>query len=403
MKNRFYDAGEGLAILKKRLYELRGFHQWMPFFLLALIVLSLMLRLSLFDFRSGDFDTFVEPWIDFIQENGGFFALRHNFSDYNMPYLYLLAIAAHLPFSKLFVVKIISIFFDYVLAFGGYSVVFSSTGSRLKAAFSFFAILFLPTVIFNGALWGQCDVIFVSFAVLSIAALLKKQTRMACILFGVALAFKLQAIFLAPLFLLFLSIKKISFREILWIPAVLGIAMIPAFLAGKPVRDLLLVYVKQTKSYDALTLNAPNIYQWLPGDQFFLFERPGLIFGSAIILGIVAILCARPRLATDSPSRILLAAAFFSLFVPFVLPRMHERYFFLADILAILAAITLPRLWPVPLLVVSASFFSYIPFLFRIESVPQVWLAFSNLLALSFLFRELFGLPGPIPIHEKRY
>jgi predicted signal transduction protein with EAL and GGDEF domain len=42
---------------------------------------------------------------------------------------------------------------------------------------------------------------------------------------------------------------------------------------------------------------------------------------------------------------------------------MHDRYFYLADILSVLYALRYPRRWFVPVLVVSASFVSYFPFL----------------------------------------
>ena len=43
---------------------------------------------------------------------------------------------------------------------------------------------------------------------------------------------------------------------------------------------------------------------------------------------------------------------------------MHERYFYLADVLAVVLAFHRPRLWYVPLLVQAASLLSYGPFLF---------------------------------------
>jgi hypothetical protein len=43
---------------------------------------------------------------------------------------------------------------------------------------------------------------------------------------------------------------------------------------------------------------------------------------------------------------------------------MHERYFFLADVLTVVLAFYRPRLWFVPLIVQAASLLSYLPFLF---------------------------------------
>jgi hypothetical protein len=50
--------------------------------------------------------------------------------------------------------------------------------------------------------------------------------------------------------------------------------------------------------------------------------------------------------------------------VPYLLPAMHERYFYLADTLTVLSAFYLPRrLWYLPIIEQFASLFSYLPFL----------------------------------------
>jgi hypothetical protein len=43
---------------------------------------------------------------------------------------------------------------------------------------------------------------------------------------------------------------------------------------------------------------------------------------------------------------------------------MHERYFYLADVLSVVLAFYRPRLWYLPLIVQASSFLSYVPFLF---------------------------------------
>jgi hypothetical protein len=42
---------------------------------------------------------------------------------------------------------------------------------------------------------------------------------------------------------------------------------------------------------------------------------------------------------------------------------MHERYFFLAEVFAVLYALRYPNRWLVPALVVGGSFAAYMPFL----------------------------------------
>ena len=102
-----------------------------------------------------------------------------------------------------------------------------------------------------------------------------------------------------------------------------------------------------------------------------------------------------PQRTSRRPVRRL--AAVFVVLVPFFLPAMHERYFYLADVLSVIVAFHLPRrLWPVPVLVQFASAFSYVPFLSQrgpgsddTTAVPFWILALAMLAALGLLLWEL--------------
>ena len=56
--------------------------------------------------------------------------------------------------------------------------------------------------------------------------------------------------------------------------------------------------------------------------------------------------------------------------LPFLLPKMHERYFYVADLLSIIVAFYQPSLFFVPVLMITISFFAYQPTLFGVEPVP---------------------------------
>jgi len=77
------------------------------------------------------------------------------------------------------------------------------------------------------------------------------------------------------------------------------------------------------------------------------------------------------------------------LFVPFVLPRMHDRYFFAADVLSIVLVFFSFRLFPIALLVQGASFFSYWSFLWGGQVFAETLLVLANLIALAILFTWL--------------
>jgi len=98
-------------------------------------------------------------------------------------------------------------------------------------------------------------------------------------------------------------------------------------------------------------------------------------------------------------------ATFSTLLVPFVLPKMHQRYFFPADILSIVFGFYFPAYFYIPLVINMVSFFSYQYFLFGPEDVPMSVLALVTLSVLAILGRQLLlalyrGEEDSEPAHE---
>lgn len=146
---------------------------------------------------------------------GGYKSLSHNFSDYNPPYLYLLTLFSYLPVGSLYAVKIISVTFDFVAAFFVFKLVDRKYKNETISIFSFVAVLFAPTVIFNGSYWGQSDIIYSSFLLASVYFLSKGKNIFSFIMYGLSISFKLQAIFLFPIFIIFFLKKKFHFAVFL--------------------------------------------------------------------------------------------------------------------------------------------------------------------------------------------
>ncbi|MFI1488602.1 glycosyltransferase 87 family protein [Streptomyces sp. NPDC020747] len=333
----------------------------------AAVVLAVVVRVAMFDHESTDYKFFVKGWYEFISTHGGFGALKYSFADYNVPYLYLLAALTYLPVPALIGVKIISVVFDLVLAYFTYRIVaLRHTGLRWPALAALI-VLFLPTVASNSGLWGQADSIYAAFGLGGVYFLLRRRPWLAGVFFGLSLAFKLQAIFLFPL-LLVLALKKwLPWRVLLAVPGVVLLLDVPALLAGAPIGRLLSVYADQTSSYTQLSLRAPSIYQFLPASADAAVIRPiGIAVTGLVILGLCfGVLLSRVRLTT---AKVVLMGATSAVLVPFLLPSMHERYFYLAEVLTVIAAFYLPRrLWYVPVLVQAASFLAYLDVLFPAE------------------------------------
>jgi Gpi18-like mannosyltransferase len=330
----------------------------------AAAVIAVGARLAMFGYESFDYEVFLKSWYDFISTHGGFAAFKHSFSDYNVPYLYLIALLTYLPVPALAGIKIISVAFDLVLAYFTYRIVALHHIGRWAPSLAAIIVLFLPTVATNSGMWGQADAIYAAFGLGGVYFLLQRRPWPAGVFFGLSLAFKLQAVFLFPLLLVLVLKKWIPWRTLLAVPGVVLLLAVPALLAGAPLGQLLSVYVQQANSYPQLSLNAPSIYQFLPASADAAVIRPiGVAVTGLVVLGLcLGALLSRVRLTT---TRVVLLGATSATLVPFLLPSMHERYFYLAEVLTVIAAFYLPRrLWHVPVLVQVASFLAYLHVLF---------------------------------------
>jgi len=107
-------------------------------------------------------------------------------------------------------------------------------------------------------------------------------------------------------------------------------AITPAALVGWPLKDLLLVYGRQAAS-DFLG-NAPNLWA-IP----LSLGYSGSVLAGYAAAAVAAVAFVLYYLRRELDRDVLLRAALLgSLLFPFLLPRMHERYFFLADVLALI-------------------------------------------------------------------
>lgn len=118
-------------------------------------LLAIALRISLYHVITSDYTTFLSQWYKYIQTHGGFAALKDNFSNYNVPYLYLLAIATYLPIPELIAIKSISVIFDVVLGIFTYLILSLKFRRPSVALIGVLVVLFAPTIFINSSAWGR--------------------------------------------------------------------------------------------------------------------------------------------------------------------------------------------------------------------------------------------------------
>ncbi|MGE5074154.1 MAG: hypothetical protein ACM3MF_12055 [Anaerolineae bacterium] len=360
------------------------------------LALAVAIRVPLLSFRSSDFFNSLRPWYATIREMG-FSAFGTDFTTYNPPYLYeLYAIARFFPgVANVLAIKIPSLIADFIGAYFVYKIVGLKYPQGSFPMIAAFAFLFAPTVVLNSAFWGQADVLFTAPLIACLYFLMIRRNNLAFIAFGISLAFKLQAIFLTPLLLGLWLRGSVSWKHFLWVPGVLFLAIVPSWIAGRPLVDLILVYAGQVKQYQLLQMSAPTVYTWMPdvGLTQRFFTLTGVIFTAT--LGFLFALLIYKSQAPLSVPLLLKLALVCVLFMPFFLPKMHDRYFYPADVIAILYAFFFPQYFFVPVVIITASFFAYQPTLFETETVPMGILAagmFTMLLVVARdAIRDLFS------------
>lgn len=354
-----------------------------PRYLLIGIIFAVTIRLVCVPNKSVDYKYFLDPWYDFIASHGGFRALKYGFADYTPSYLYWLLIASTLlsGLPKILAIKLFAMTVDFICAFLTYKIVKLKYPVSRMANLAFLAVILSPTVIYNSSLWGQCDVIYTTGLIACIYFLSIHKQIPALISFGVALSFKLQAMFLAPLLLILLIKKRISWFYLPIITLVYIGAMLPAWIAGRPIKELLLVYFEQSNKYKELAKNVPNLYQWIPNDYYNIVVPIGLLLTVTAIF-LLAYLVYRSKLEITQ-DRLIYLATISVFFMPYLLPKMHERYFYPTDILSIIFAFYFPQYRWVAISVQLASFVSYLgtPIYIQLSSIPlgfTLWFVVRN-------------------------
>ena len=209
-----------LAALALRLLRREGLDRPRLLDALLPIGLAFFLRALLLDYQSADYQMFLSQWAAAFRDGGGFAAVKLPIGNYNAPYLYFLAAISYLPIPDLYLIKLFSILFDVVLAWGGFRLVRHFAPERPnRPLLCFCLLLLLPTVILNGAFWGQCDALYGALTLHALACALEGRNRSSLLLLGIAFSFKLQTVFVLPLWGRLWLLRRVRVRALLWWPA----------------------------------------------------------------------------------------------------------------------------------------------------------------------------------------
>ena len=379
--------------------------------LIVFIVLSLIalaMRILFIDYLSGDMASFLVPWFNYFRENGHFLALKTidqaTNNDYLLGYNNLLALMSYFGGRPIAIIKSISFFFDFALAIGVGLVTYHFSKKKITFLISYLIVLFAPSVFANSALWGQCDQIYVCLVVYTFLLFLKKKNILGSLLLGIAFSFKIQTIFFVPLLGFMWLNKKYRLWYLLLIPVGFMISALPCYFVGGEFVKPFTIIGKQFGEYSNLNYGAGSMYAFLEMTLLAECFNKGvsILFALAVLLFIMFVLYYKKVECNEN--NMLYVAALYAIITPFVLPHMHERYFFMADMFILMYVIVRKKQYYLAPLMIFSSVNNYTHFLtgeYIFKFLGQDCVRLSALINLAIIIILLVNMRELFPKKEQ--
>lgn len=322
------------------------------------LLLGCLLRFIPLEHATIDATDHVIPWYIFARDHG-IDGLGNAFTDYTPFYSYLLLIAAQMDRlgQPLTLIKAISFVFEYGCALAVAFMVWRANKAPSRACVAFCCVWLAPTVIFNGAAWGQADSIWTFFILVSIATFMQHRNGM--LPFAVAVAVKAQGVFLGPFVLGMMLRNRIHWAWLAAVPVVYVVVALPVLLAGRSTASVFGVYIAQADMFHRLSMNAANIWVFSGDVPYNVGVVIGAVLAALAGLGLSALLARSKR---EGPEFLLLVACASLMIMPYLLPKMHDRYFYSFEIASIGLACLNARYLPFAVIAQTSGVLSYLGF-----------------------------------------
>ena len=384
--------GNSMSAVERRVLEF--FEKNIIWFLYGFIsIAALAIRWQFIEWESPDYISYLGPWFEELKEAGGIRGLGQSIGNYNVLYLFLMALLTYIPLEPITLIKSLSFLFEF---FGAFLAVLLCTEDKMGLANITSVMIYsvlraLPNVFINSAVWAQCDFSYTAFVLLSVCFLLKEKFFLAMIAFGIAFCFKLQAIFFLPVLLVcYVVKKKFSIINFLWWPGMWLLTSIPALLMGRSFDSILRIYKDQVTLYNWLTLSYPNVYYFFQKtgsepEAYANFSKMAIIL-TMLILAVGCTYAVKKRFV-DKQKDLLLFSTWCLFTCVMFLPAMHERYGFAAEIFVVCYAFSDKRMgsFAAAVLMNGVTIINYIGMMFWTIQVPYYILTVCNLAAYVLL------------------
>lgn len=357
-----------------------GFNKWFRKHLLLIVfivltILALVARTSFINYVSGDMYCPLIPWFNYFREFG-FKALGTypNWNivlengtkvpcDYPVSYMNILAFLSLFSSNAIMTIKWSCFIADIALAIGVGLITYHFSKNKYTSLIAYVITLFAPSVFANSAIWGQCDQLYVAIIVFAFLLILKKHNCWASFLIGIAISLKLQSVFFLPFIVYLWLNKKYRLWNIFIIFVGAFITFIPSYIAGAPFMMPLEAYANQMGLYMNANYGSGSMYAFLEMASLKDFFNNGfnIIFAFCVIAFTLFVLYFNKIECNEKNMTYI--ATLFAIVCPFVLPHMHERYFFMADIFVLIYVLVFKRKYYLAPLMIFSSFNNYTHFL----------------------------------------
>ncbi len=339
--------------------------------MLAATAIALFAKFRVITYPTQDIVGYVFNWMDEISTVGfsKFYTVN---ADYSPLYLFFIGLLTLIPkgsvvdisgytfnLNWMTALKGCYYIFDILNAFAIYLIISRVSGSKHKATVGYVIMTALPVQFINSAVWGNADCIYVCFLLYALYFALCQKGELTCLMFGFALANKMQALFLAPFLVYLILRRRIKFSNLIYAPIAILVSFLPAYVCGAGFAEPFAFYSRQLNGYSKLTLGCPNFWQLFAfrESSVDIINRGAVYIGLLLIGAIFAVVWLR---MIDSSDENLLCIAIFLIGVTvFFLPHMHERYFYLVDVLVVAYAIAKGQKYYLILLMQLASGIAY--------------------------------------------
>lgn len=329
-------------------------------------------HLVMLEIRPGRMSNVLEPMLNGMWNYELVTAMAWEENAWSGVYLIVMGLVSRLEtFPQMTALKLFDLVCQCIAALAVLRLALGRGAKPLGAVAAMFACVLAPTMLLNAGCWAQCDATFAMFTLWGLAMMLEDHPLAASVLWGVAVATKLQSAFLFPLLIVFFMQGKVSLRHIVVLFAAFVLSQSAILLDGLGFESLITRYAQQlaiARDAGILTDHAPGVYGLMTVASVREFSGMGLYLGIAsALLVVAALLRARCPLNRDV---CMLAGLLLSAGLPLILPQMNARCLYLAGMLAFACANS-PRRMIVAGMLEFISLCSYMEAIFSQSVLPM--------------------------------